>query len=286
MIETDKHIGIILDYLPGGQLFDHILAHRYLRDHDALKLFSQLISGVWYMHQKKKIVHRDLRLENLLLDRRRNLVITDFRCANSFEHRADGLMQTSCGYPFYAAPELVMAEGPYVGSAVDVWSCGVVLYAMLAGYLPFDDDPANPDGDNTDLLYKYIINTPLSFPDYISTDARNIIGLMLVPKPSPRGSLEAVMHHLWLAAYAKHNDDTSPPTHDVPTAFGLSVEQLERAALAEAEQQQHRLAFIRCQNITVQITYQGRQTLNDGRATGHQPQDVLSAQAILPQSVK
>ncbi|KAJ6482982.1 kinase-like domain-containing protein [Mycena vitilis] len=153
VIETDKYIGIIIEYASGGELFDHILAHRYLRERDASKLFSQLISGVWYIHQKK-IVHRDLKLENLLLDRHRNVIITDFGFANRFEHRADDLMQTSCGSPCYAAPELVISEGLYVGSAVDIWSCGVILYAMLAGYLPFDDDPANPDGDNINLLYK------------------------------------------------------------------------------------------------------------------------------------
>ncbi|KDQ17126.1 hypothetical protein BOTBODRAFT_106198, partial [Botryobasidium botryosum FD-172 SS1] len=167
VIETDKYIGIILEYASGGELFDHILAHRYLKERDACKLFAQLISGVSYIHEKK-IVHRDLKLENLLLDRNRNVIITDFGFANRFEHRADDLMQTSCGSPCYAAPELVISEGLYVGSAVDIWSCGVILYAMLAGYLPFDDDPANPDGDNINLLYKYIINTPLTFPDYIS----------------------------------------------------------------------------------------------------------------------
>ena len=95
VIETDKYIGIILEYASGGELFDHILAHRYLREKDACKLFCQLISGVWYIHQKK-IVHRDLKLENLLLDRHRNVIITDFGFANRFEHRSDDLMQTSC----------------------------------------------------------------------------------------------------------------------------------------------------------------------------------------------
>ena len=129
---------IILEYASGRELFDHTLAHRYLKEKDATKLFSQLVSGVWYIHQKK-IVHCDLKLENLLLDRHRNIIITDFGFANRFEHRADDLTQTSCGLPCYVAPELVISEGLYVGSAVDIWSCSVILYAMLAGYLPFDD---------------------------------------------------------------------------------------------------------------------------------------------------
>jgi protein-serine/threonine kinase len=226
VIETDKYIGIILEYASGGELFDHILAHRYLREKDACKLFCQLISGVWYIHQKK-IVHRDLKLENLLLDRNRNVIITDFGFANRFEHRADDLMQTSCGSPCYAAPELVISDGLYVGSAVDIWSCGVILYAMLAGYLPFDDDPANPDGDNINLLYKYIVNTPLSFPDYISAEARDLLSIMLVPDPAHRADLPTIMAHHWLAPYAH--------------IFSKNVDDLERAAMEQHHQK--RLAY-------------------------------------------
>ncbi|KAJ7468603.1 kinase-like domain-containing protein [Mycena latifolia] len=200
VIETDKYIGIVIEYASGGELFDHILAQRYLRERDASELFSQLISGVWYIHQKK-IVHRDLKLENLLLDRHRNVIITDFSWANRFKHRADSLMKTFCGSPCYAAPELVISKGPYVGSAVDIWSCGVILYAMLAGYLPFDDDPANPNGDDINRLYKYIVNTPLSFPEHISDEARDLLKMMLVPDPRKRASLANVMRHPWLAAY-------------------------------------------------------------------------------------
>ncbi|EKM52459.1 uncharacterized protein PHACADRAFT_186606 [Phanerochaete carnosa HHB-10118-sp] len=228
VIETDKYIGIILEYASGGELFDHILAHRYLREKDACKLFCQLISGVWYIHQKK-IVHRDLKLENLLLDRNRNVIITDFGFANRFEHRADDLMQTSCGSPCYAAPELVISDGLYVGSAVDIWSCGVILYAMLAGYLPFDDDPANPDGDNINLLYKYIVNTPLSFPDYISEEARDLLSIMLVPDPARRADLPTIMAHHWLAPYAH--------------IFSKSVDDLERMAMEQHHQK--RLAYQR-----------------------------------------
>ncbi|KAI0826494.1 Pkinase-domain-containing protein [Trametes gibbosa] len=228
VIETDKYIGIILEYASGGELFDHILAHRYLREKDACKLFSQLISGVWYIHQKK-IVHRDLKLENLLLDRHRNVIITDFGFANRFEHRSDDLMQTSCGSPCYAAPELVISDGLYVGSAVDIWSCGVILYAMLAGYLPFDDDPANPDGDNINLLYKYIVNTPLSFPDYISAEARDLLSIMLVPDPARRADLPNIMAHSWLAPYAH--------------TFQKTVGELERTAIEQHHQK--RLAYQR-----------------------------------------
>ncbi|KAJ5901715.1 hypothetical protein N7495_002243 [Penicillium taxi] len=232
MVETERHIGIIMEYASGGELFDYILNNRYLKDNSARRLFAQLISGVGYLH-KKGIVHRDLKLENLLLDRNRNIIITDFGFANTFDasdqleeeieynltnkeyvrrkrldrtgpdgHRRGDLMQTSCGSPCYAAPELVVSDSLYTGRKVDVWSCGVILYAMLAGYLPFDDDPANPDGDNINLLYKYIVTTPLTFPEYVTPHARDLLRRILVPDPRKRADLFEVARHSWLSEYS------------------------------------------------------------------------------------
>lgn len=161
MSETERHIGIVLEYASGGELFDYILNHRYLKDNAARRLFAQLISGVGYLH-KKGIVHRDLKLENLLLDRNKNIIITDFGFANTFDPvdelneeqeenlldkdfvkrqgldklksngmRKGDLMQTSCGSPCYAAPELVVSDSLYTGRKVDVWSCGVILVKTL-----------------------------------------------------------------------------------------------------------------------------------------------------------
>ncbi|KAK4241819.1 hypothetical protein C8A03DRAFT_11942 [Achaetomium macrosporum] len=232
MEESERHFGIVLEYASGGELFDYILNHRYLKDNAARRLFAQLVSGVGYLH-KKGIVHRDLKLENLLLDRNRNIIITDFGFANTFDpseelteeeemnltdrefvkrlgldkvkpngSRKGDLMQTSCGSPCYAAPELVVSDSLYTGRKVDVWSCGVILYAMLAGYLPFDDDPANPEGDNINLLYKYIVNTPLTFPEYVTPHARDLLRRILVPNPRKRADLFEVARHSWLSEYA------------------------------------------------------------------------------------
>lgn len=267
VIETDKYIGIILEYASGGELFDHILAHRYLKEKDACKLFAQLISGVWYIHQKK-IVHRDLKLENLLLDRHRNVIITDFGFANRFEHRTDDLMQTSCGSPCYAAPELVISEGLYVGSAVDIWSCGVILYAMLAGYLPFDDDPANPDGDNINLLYKYIVNTPLTFPDYVSQDARDLLGLMLVPDPKLRADLNAIMGHHWLKPYAHLFE------RDVQDLERLAMEQHQMKRLAYQRQMKQQAAAAAADQQKIQRSQSARMEIpqqNGAQVHGHRP---------------
>ncbi|KAL7419812.1 hypothetical protein Q5752_005728 [Cryptotrichosporon argae] len=200
VIDTEKYIGIVLEFAGGGELFDFILAQKCLNEKDATRLFAQLISGVDYLHQKH-IIHRDLKLENLLLDKHRNIIITDFGFANRFEYENDDLMATSCGSPCYAAPELVVSEGMYVGSAVDVWSCGVILYAMLSGYLPFDDDPENPEGDNLNLLYHYIMSTELKFPDHLSPEAMHLLSIMIVPDPDYRCTIQHIMEHPWLEAY-------------------------------------------------------------------------------------
>lgn len=251
MVETERTIGIILEYASGGELFDYILHHRYLRDQAARRLFAQLVSGVGYLH-RNGIIHRDLKLENLLLDRNKNIIISDFGFANTFDpndvlgdeiekhledrsfvkkhnletirdngFRRGDLMATSCGSPCYAAPELVVSDGIYTGRKVDVWSCGVILYAMLAGYLPFDDDPANPEGDNINLLYRYITNTPLVFPEYVTPHARDLLRRILVPDPRKRADLFEVARHSWLAEYAHVVDfitSSSTPALDPSSA--------------------------------------------------------------------
>lgn len=139
-----------------------------------------------------------------MLDKNRNIVVTDFGFANQFSSAADDMMATTCGSPCYAAPELVVNAGLYAGSAVDIWSCGVILYAMLCGFLPFDDDPANPDSDNINQLYRYILSTNLMFPSYVSVDARDLLEKILVPDPLKRCSLDYIIKHPWLQAYREY----------------------------------------------------------------------------------
>jgi len=196
VIETEKYIGIVMAYANGGELFEYISENQYLSEEESAKFFLQLLDGVQYLHNLH-IVHRDLKLENLLLDQNGNIVITDFGFANNSRKNPSGLLSTSCGSPCYAAPELVINDN-YVGEAADIWSCGIILYAMLCGYLPFDDDPNNPDGENLDLLYKYILESQLTFPDYISEDAQELVCGMLIPDPEKRWPMEKVLNHRWL----------------------------------------------------------------------------------------
>ncbi|KAI9487375.1 MAG: kinase-like domain-containing protein [Benjaminiella poitrasii] len=198
--ESSSCLGMVLEHAQGGELFEYIYKQRYLKEEEACRLFSQLISGVYYMHQKN-IVHRDLKLENILLDSHGNIIITDFGFANQFTPKTGDLMSTSCGSPVYAAPELVMTGRLYSGKGVDIWSCGIILYAMLCGYLPFDDDNNNPNGENIGRLYRYIIANKPKYPNYISLQAKDIIGKMLSPNPKERCNIETVMNHLWLRRY-------------------------------------------------------------------------------------
>ncbi|KAJ8099142.1 kinase-like domain-containing protein [Lipomyces tetrasporus] len=231
IIQNEKYIGIVLEYASGGELFDYILEHKYLKDNSACRLFAQLVSGVDYLHSKG-IVHRDLKLENLLLDKHKNIIITDFGFANVFNpddvmsgRQTADLMSTSCGSPCYAAPELVVSEGKYSGRKVDVWSCGVILYAMLAGYLPYDDDPENPNGTNITQLYRYITTTPLTFPEYVKPMPRDLLRRILVANPEERADLLEVRAHSWLLPYAKFLSVTPKQWEEM-----LSPERIDKMA--------------------------------------------------------
>lgn len=197
VVQNEKYIGIVLEYASGGELFDYILHNKYLKESLACRLFAQLVSGIHYMHSKG-IVHRDLKLENILLDKHKNIIITDFGFANTFKHSNNDLMKTSCGSPCYAAPELVLSSEPYESRKVDIWSSGVILYAMLAGYLPFDDDPENPDGSNILKLYNYITRTSLTFPEWIQPTARDLLRNILKANPNKRLTLKEIRSHHWL----------------------------------------------------------------------------------------
>ncbi len=200
VMKLGKYIGIVLEYASGGELFDYILHHKHLKENVAKKLFAQLVSGVDYMHCKG-LVHRDLKLENLLLDKHKNVIISDFGFVNSFNREKLDLMKTSCGLPCYAAPELVLTQLPYEGRKVDIWSLGVILYAMLAGYLPFDDDPENEDGADIVRLYHYICRLPLTFPEYVSPLARDLLRKIIVPDPKRRILMAEIRAHPWLTPH-------------------------------------------------------------------------------------
>lgn len=135
IIETEKELYLIMEYARGGELFEHIVSHQRIKEKEAAKLLQQIVSGIEYLH-KLGICHRDLKPENLLMDDYNNIKIVDFGLSNMYK---DGeLLKTACGSPCYAPPEMVAGK-KYKGLPADIWSCGVILFAMVCGYLPFED---------------------------------------------------------------------------------------------------------------------------------------------------
>ncbi|KAK3819838.1 MAG: SNF1 related protein kinase [Benniella sp.] len=134
--EIEHVLFLVMEYVSGGELFNYLVKKRRLGEDEALRLFQQIIVGLAFCH-KRKICHRDLKPENLLLDERMNIKIADFGMASL--QKTGSLLETSCGSPHYASPEVVTGL-KYDGSSSDIWSCGIILYALLAGHLPFDDE--------------------------------------------------------------------------------------------------------------------------------------------------
>eukprot|EP00891_Asterochloris_glomerata_P001387 jgi/Astpho2/1387/Aster-06242 len=186
VIETPTDIYVVMEYVKAGELFDYIVEKGRLLEEEARTFFQQIISGVEYCH-RNMVVHRDLKPENLLLDSRNNVKIADFGLSNVM--RDGHFLKTSCGSPNYAAPEVISGK-LYGGPEVDVWSCGVILYALLCGSLPFDDE-------NIPNLFKKIKNGIYNLPSHLSPGARDLIPRMLLVDPLKRITIPEIRQHPW-----------------------------------------------------------------------------------------
>lgn len=186
VIETETDIFFVMEYVNAGELFDHIVEKGRLNEDDARRFFQQIISGVEYCH-RNMVVHRDLKPENLLLDSKLNVKIADFGLSNVM--RDGHFLKTSCGSPNYAAPEVISGK-LYAGPEVDVWSCGVILYALLCGSLPFDDE-------NISNLFKKIKGGIYTLPSHLSAGARDLIPRMLLVDPLNRYTIPEIKQHPW-----------------------------------------------------------------------------------------
>ncbi|KAJ3260512.1 hypothetical protein HK103_000654 [Boothiomyces macroporosus] len=229
VLETERYVGIVTAYASGGELFKYMITqkHRqYLKEQEAAKYFAQLIVGVEYL-LNLGIVHRDLKLENLLLDENKNIVIIDFGFANRFGQETKNMLNTNCGSLCYAAPELVINDS-YVAGSVDIWSCGVILYAMLCGYLPYDDDPNA--SEDTQKLYKYILETKLTFPNHVSHGAKSLVNRILVPDPSLRANIDEIKTHTWIKLYYEKYKVAKKPIETVPEESEFKTEESTESA--------------------------------------------------------
>ncbi|XP_039527958.1 MAP/microtubule affinity-regulating kinase 3a isoform X2 [Pimephales promelas] len=189
VIETEKTLFLVMEYASGGEVFDYLVAHGRMKEKEARAKFRQIVSAVQYCHQKR-IVHRDLKAENLLLDADMNIKIADFGFSNEF--MVGNKLDTFCGSPPYAAPELFQGK-KYDGPEVDVWSLGVILYTLVSGSLPFD-------GQNLKELRERVLRGKYRIPFYMSTDCENLLKRFLVLNPAKRGTLEQIMKERWINA--------------------------------------------------------------------------------------
>nr|XP_029116723.1 CBL-interacting protein kinase 33 isoform X2 [Elaeis guineensis] len=182
-------IFLVLEYVTGGELFDKIVNHGRMREDEARRYFQQLINAVDYCHSRG-VYHRDLKPENLLLDAFGNLKVSDFGLsALSQQVRDDGLLHTTCGTPNYVAPEVLNDRG-YDGATADLWSCGVILFVLLAGYLPFEDS-------NLMTLYKKISAAEFTCPSWLTFGAMRLLARILDPNPMTRITIPEILEDEW-----------------------------------------------------------------------------------------
>ncbi|XP_042402550.1 CBL-interacting protein kinase 32-like isoform X1 [Zingiber officinale] len=197
---SKSKIFIVLEFATGGELFDKIVNHGRMREDKARRYFQQLINAVDYCHSRG-VYHRDLKPENLLLDACGNLKVSDFGLsALSQQVRDDGLLHTTCGTPNYVAPEVLNDRG-YDGATADLWSCGVILFVLLAGYLPFEDS-------NIMTLYKKISSAEFKCPSWLSFGAMRLLARILHPNPSTRVTIPEILEDEWF------KKDYEPPVFE------------------------------------------------------------------------
>uniref|UniRef100_A0A3B3YTI0 non-specific serine/threonine protein kinase n=1 Tax=Poecilia mexicana TaxID=48701 RepID=A0A3B3YTI0_9TELE len=209
VIETEKTLYLVMEYASGGEVFDYLVAHGRMKEKEARAKFRQIVSAVQYCHQRR-IVHRDLKAENLLLDADMNIKIADFGFSNEFT--VGSKLDTFCGSPPYAAPELFQGK-KYDGPEVDVWSLGVILYTLVSGSLPFD-------GQNLKELRERVLRGKYRIPFYMSTDCENLLKKLLVLNPVKRGSLEQIMKDHWMNV--GHEDEELKPYIEPESDFNDS----------------------------------------------------------------
>ncbi|KAJ0966437.1 hypothetical protein J5N97_027575 [Dioscorea zingiberensis] len=188
VMATKSKIYLVMEHALGGELFSRIWRRGRLPEPAARRYFQQLVSALRFCHARG-VSHRDVKPQNLLLDRDGNLKVSDFGLSALPEHLKDGLLHTACGTPAYTAPEVVRRKG-YDGAKADAWSCGVILFVLLAGFLPFDDA-------NLALMYRKIHKREYEFPPWFPPTAKRVVHRLLDPNPETRLTIDGVMELPW-----------------------------------------------------------------------------------------
>ncbi|ERF74729.1 hypothetical protein EPUS_04898 [Endocarpon pusillum Z07020] len=197
--ENRGELYLVIEYVEGGELFDYVSCYGALPEEEAVRLFRQIIAGLSYCH-RFNICHRDLKPENLLLDAGRNIKIADFGMAAL--QPTDRWLNTSCGSPHYAAPEIIHGKR-YRGDKADIWSVGIILYAMLNGFLPFD-------GGDLAATLRLVKKGEYHLSDALSEEAADLIQRILQKRPDDRISMNAIWAHPLIRKYEKYHQSIAP----------------------------------------------------------------------------
>ncbi|XP_013770837.1 serine/threonine-protein kinase BRSK2-like isoform X2 [Pundamilia nyererei] len=214
--ENNKYLYLVLEHVSGGELFDYLVKKGRLTPKEARKFFRQIISALDFCHSHS-ICHRDLKPENLLLDEKNNIRIADFGMASL--QVGDSLLETSCGSPHYACPEVIRGE-KYDGRRADVWSCGVILFALLVGALPFDHD-------NLRQLLEKVKSGVFHMPHFIPPDCQALLKGMIEVNSDKRLTLEAIQKHPWYLGGRNEPCPEQPPPRRVCMKRILSLTELD-----------------------------------------------------------
>ncbi|OVA17254.1 Protein kinase domain [Macleaya cordata] len=231
VMATRTKIYFVMEYAKGGELFNKV-AKGKLKEDVARRYFQQLISAVDFCHSRG-VYHRDLKPENLLLDENGNLKVSDFGLSALAESkRQDGLLHTTCGTPAYVAPEVINRKG-YDGVKADIWSCGVILYVLLAGFLPFQDS-------NLMEMYRKIGKGEFKCPNWFPSEVRRLLSKILDPNPNTRISIAKIMETSWFRKGFNPNmekterENKEPSPMDADAVFSPSE---SSSAVAETKQE-------------------------------------------------
>ncbi|XP_051919848.1 serine/threonine-protein kinase BRSK2-like isoform X9 [Hippocampus zosterae] len=214
--ENKKYLYLVLEHVSGGELFDYLVKKGRLTPKEARKFFRQIISALDFCHSHS-ICHRDLKPENLLLDEKNNIRIADFGMASL--QVGESLLETSCGSPHYACPEVIRGE-KYDGRKADAWSCGVILFALLVGALPFDDDNLR------NLLEKVKLGV-FHMPHFIPPECQNLLQGMIEVDASKRLTLEQIQKHSWYLAGKNEPEPEQPVPRKVAIRMLATVEEID-----------------------------------------------------------
>ncbi|XP_042093704.1 serine/threonine-protein kinase BRSK2 isoform X3 [Ovis aries] len=214
--ENKKYLYLVLEHVSGGELFDYLVKKGRLTPKEARKFFRQIISALDFCHSHS-ICHRDLKPENLLLDEKNNIRIADFGMASL--QVGDSLLETSCGSPHYACPEVIRGE-KYDGRKADVWSCGVILFALLVGALPFDDD-------NLRQLLEKVKRGVFHMPHFIPPDCQSLLRGMIEVDAARRLTLEHIQKHIWYIGGKNEPEPEQPVPRKVQIRSLPSLEDID-----------------------------------------------------------